>query len=592
MARPSKTDELQRLLALGVEGDLQPAERDRLAAMLATDDEAQEAAIAYLLNDSLLSSSLSHVDALDRQSILAQFSQSVPEPAVSPSADAAAPHDQHRSATSSQSILERSLVWRPRMLWPIATLAAVIALVVSNVFLLRELHKGEEESLPVTSIARLSESTQCLWDGDIPAVPGNRQELKLNRSLRLLEGIAEVELSYVQAGDASVHVEGPAGWLITDTGQPCLSYGKMTVNSSSGSHIRSIDTPMGRVSFEGYTSLGVMYFGSELEIHAFSGAATLDSLWFEKNPFGPNCYIESPTQTIDSGQMMRISIRDNAPAKVTRGLADPSRFASMLSMAADSIHFDAKYERAVRRDDPLAYWRFDHIDDKTIPNEMGDEFDARIVGEVETQGDRHNRYLVFGESLDPAHVDAAIVTDTSFGQRLSRNCTVEVWVKPSHYQQASIIGLVKGPNDDDMRARHGLLLELTGPRAVAVTAAYPGRVRFLNRFPADLSPKSLDESSFSSEVYMLRRWQHLVAVKDEDERRLYINGQLESREHDTRPIDDDLTLILGRLHRDRPERSFVGQLDELAVYDYPLSEQQIRRHHELVRSVPSVQKGI
>ncbi|WP_425396208.1 LamG domain-containing protein [Aeoliella sp.] len=593
MSKPVKNEELQRLLALGIEGELQPAQRARLADILGAEEDAQDAAIAYLMNDSLLRSTLADVDETDPQSLLACLR----DPGVADSSRVAvgAPKEQEQSSSRVQALREKASDWNFRRLWPAATLATMVALVVSNVILLgklRESHAPIAEAQYAKSVARLSESTHCLWDGDIPAIAGDRQQLKLNRSLRLLEGIAEVELNYLSAGDASVHVEGPAGWMITDAGHPSLSYGKMTVNSSSGRHVRSIDTPMGRVSFEGYTSLGVLCFGSELEIHTFSGVATLDSLWFENNPYAFGCYGEDATQRIETGRMLRISIKDNAPAKVTCGAADSSRFASMLSMAADSIHFDEKYERAIRLDKPLAYWRFDHINDKAIPNEMGSEFGASIVGEIETQGDRYNRYLVFGDSLDPEHVNAAIVTDTSFGDILTRNCSLEVWVKPSHFQHTSIVGLVKGPYDDDQRARHGLLVELTGPRAVAVTAAYPGRVRFLNRFPADYSANRVGESSFSSHAYSLRRWQHVVAVKDENERRLYVNGQLESRQLDPNPIDDDLTLIIGRLHRDRPERTFAGQLDELAVYDYPLSESQIRRHHELVRSVPSMQKGI
>jgi hypothetical protein len=590
MDKRSHSDELIRLLTRGLDGKLQPADQDRLSELLETSDELQEEAVAFLLNDSLLKYTLAEEQTPNPRSFVAQLHES--EEAHPVAMIIATPRDVERQDVSPQTRGDYHLQWNFGLLWPAATMAALVALVLSNSILLGRLREAHKEPVAATSKARLHESTLCLWDGDIPAQPGSSQQLKLNRSLRLLEGIAEVELDYAQAGEAHVQVEGPAGWLITDSGHPSLNYGKMTVNSSSGSQMRSIDTPMGRVSFEGYTSLGVLCFGSELEIHTFGGTAILNSLWFEDDP-NPDCsYEDGPTQVIYAGQMLRMSIKDNAPARVSYGDANPSRFASMLSMAADSIYFDEKYEQAVRKDGPLAYWRFDRIEDKTIRNEMGDEYFARIVGDVETQGDSQNRYLVFGDSLEPESIDATIVTDTSFGKKLANNCSVEIWMKPSHYQQASIVGFVKGPCDDILRARHGLLLELTGPRAVAVTAAYPGRVRFLNRYPADQSPRSVVESSFSSRAYALRKWHHVVAVKDDTERRLYVNGRLESREDDPQPIDDDLSLILGRLHRDRPERAFAGQLDELAVYDYSLSEQQIRRHHELVRSVPSVQKGI
>jgi hypothetical protein len=38
----------------------------------------------------------------------------------------------------------------------------------------------------------------------------------------------------------------------------------------------------------------------------------------------------------------------------------------------------------------------------------------------------------------------------------------------------------------------------------------------------------------------------------------------------------------------RDSRSFVGRLDELAVYDHPLSAEEVRHHHGLAnrRSIP------
>jgi hypothetical protein len=44
--------------------------------------------------------------------------------------------------------------------------------------------------------------------------------------------------------------------------------------------------------------------------------------------------------------------------------------------------------------------------------------------------------------------------------------------------------------------------------------------------------------------------------------------------------------LIGRLRtgkHSRPDqiRQFVGRLDELAVYDHPLSQEDIRRHYEL-----------
>jgi hypothetical protein len=64
-----------------------------------------------------------------------------------------------------------------------------------------------------------------------------------------------------------------------------------------------------------------------------------------------------------------------------------------------------------------------------------------------------------------------------------------------------------------------------------------------------------------------------------------MTGRLEIGPNDN---SADCRLLLGRLklrplptpHRDQV-RSFVGQLDELAVYDHPLSAAEVRKHYEL-----------
>src|SRR5690606_13588824 len=100
---------------------------------------------------------------------------------------------------------------------------------------------------PKQSVATLVDSTLCLWDSG--SFPGGNSERRLdpNTGLRLLEGIAEIELQGPQVGDASLQIEGPASWLFTDDGQLRLSYGKLTLDASTGEETLSIDTPLGRV---------------------------------------------------------------------------------------------------------------------------------------------------------------------------------------------------------------------------------------------------------------------------------------------------------------------------------------------------------
>ena len=52
---------------------------------------------------------------------------------------------------------------------------------------------------------------------------------------------------------------------------------------------------------------------------------------------------------------------------------------------------------------------------------------------------------------------------------------------------------------------------------------------------------------------------------------------------DNTGLSENLSLLVGQLDRHRDWRRFVGQLDELAVYNRALSDAEIRKHFQLVR---------
>jgi hypothetical protein len=89
---------------------------------------------------------------------------------------------------------------------------------------------------------------------------------------------------------------------------------------------------------------------------------------------------------------------------------------------------------------------------------------------------------------------------------------------------------------------------------------------------------------------MLRKWQHIVAVKDHTEMRLYVDTVQVASAPDSTPLSDGLELLVGQIDRERDWRPFVGQLDELAFYDRALSKEEIEKHYHLVRPKPPAAK--
>ena len=53
--------------------------------------------------------------------------------------------------------------------------------------------------------------------------------------------------------------------------------------------------------------------------------------------------------------------------------------------------------------------------------------------------------------------------------------------------------------------------------------------------------------------------------------RLYVNGELAAEEEDASELPAGLRLLVGRLYPSQRVRPFIGQLDELALYNRALS---------------------
>jgi hypothetical protein len=96
---------------------------------------------------------------------------------------------------------------------------------------------------------------------------------------------------------------------------------------------------------------------------------------------------------------------------------------------------------------------------------------------------------------------------------------------------------------------------------------------------------------FSDSFYVPYRWHHLVAQLDGDRMELYVDGVVQASQAigpggSTAPCQ----VILGRLttltsfpelHHTGYRRPFVGLMDEVALYDRPLSAGEIRAHYGL-----------
>ena len=92
---------------------------------------------------------------------------------------------------------------------------------------------------------------------------------------------------------------------------------------------------------------------------------------------------------------------------------------------------------------------------------------------------------------------------------------------------------------------------------------------------------------YSEEEYKPNEWMHLVLVNDESEMRIYMNGRLVAQKPISGRIESAPTLSIGRFNefiypeRRASDREMAGQIDEVAIYNRCLDDQEIKEHYRL-----------
>jgi hypothetical protein len=223
---------------------------------------------------------------------------------------------------------------------------------------------------------------------------------------------------------------------------------------------------------------------------------------------------------------------------------------------------------------PIGYWRFERISKQKIPNEVKSGPPLKAIDKSLLVGDESNRVAEFRADGDwfVRTVSRLPLADTDF--------CLEFWVKPSHLHQGRLVGL-----DCKDVSRASTSIELQGGIMDSFGKQHLGALRYVHH-----GEKGGYASCFSSRPYAVRRWQHVAAVKSGSEMKLYLDGILSDSRAARSSLPKDAFLVVGIHHGNRREHKFIGQIDELAIYDRALSAEEIRRHYEAVERVSTVTK--
>jgi hypothetical protein len=361
-----------------------------------------------------------------------------------------------------------------------------------------------------------------------------------------LEGPADLELISIERvfchrGRLRVRVpDGAEGFVVAAPGSSVVDLGtEFALNVADDGKAR------------------VMVFEGEAEAAVLGAAGTSEN-----------------SQLVEQSKSVEI---DPRTGNIKEAVADTQSFIASPDLAAPGLVLDPAYPAAVLQSRPWGYWRFGSLEGGTTPNEIAGRPSLRSTGAVRVSGAAQgNGCAVFAAGGAVKYLEL----DGLWEPPLDPGYAVELWVLAEQYNYSTLIALL-APMDNHGYGHFSLLELLACGRYPFPRSA---TVRFLHRWP----PGGKGGVSLQNGItYQLYRWHHLVAQGHDDRMEVYMDGVLTR----SQPLDPDRSttpcrMLVGRLltsHQDAPQknRPLIGRVDELALYEHPLSADEVRSHYQL-----------
>lgn len=414
------------------------------------------------------------------------------------------------------------------------------------------------------TVATLTKTNNAKWAPSAAGALAFGSPLHAGQRLTLTAGFAEITTNR----GAIAILEAPCTVELIDNANAIrLHSGKMVgiceTDASKGFLVR---TPHMDVTDLG-TRFGVQVDDQrEAGVFVFEGSVTASQVGDQTNSLEPTLLAAGQGQRIDrSGQVSTFTGID--AAKAFAKTMDRSRL----------------YESLVLGDEPLIYYRMDNVVDGLQRNAAGDRYHAKVYGDVLSKQEAGRSFLSLNAFGDYLQAQAPIAE-----LRGAASYTLECWVRSNKYGFGSICSLNALNEQNRDLLNTSARLETTPERGVIGPEK---RLRFvhsntINHAQADGGPRRFTDIH-SLKPHALNRWMHVAAVKSGPELRLYVDGLLVSEgEETTNLLDIDVRATIGQFSTEKEEqlartRQFIGQIDELAIYDHALSPQAIKARFEL-----------
>jgi hypothetical protein len=272
----------------------------------------------------------------------------------------------------------------------------------------------------------------------------------------------------------------------------------------------------------------------------------------------------------------------------------PEAFVPLAQFVPAPLELAPDYAACVLAARPWGYWRFESLRDGRVPNEVAHRPALQALGGVALERSPGGNHWARFRSNKHAQ---ALLMDGEWAPPRTRGYAIEVWVQadlpsPNSFSQTALVSLIA--REDRWPEHHLAYLELTarGRRS----PHEPCSIRFLDRWPPAMTG---GVDVFSRRTVVPSDWHHVVGQKSGDTLELHVDGECvgtsPAQLNASGPGDVATTpcrLLVGRLKRRSLPRSseiraFEGRLDELAIYDRPLTPAEIRRHARMRTAAPA-----
>lgn len=433
-------------------------------------------------------------------------------------------------------------------------------------FMVSKLHQppsppaGVEETAPASVLAVLTGSRDVKWESS-PAWIGEKgigQPLTAG-SIRAASGSFSLSLvnGVTLSAEAPVHLE-----VISADNVRCL-LGKVRVHVPPGAEGFTVDTPNCAVVDRGTDFAVNVNADHETNVMVFEGMADV----LVGDPANRPLFGTS----LAGQQAVKIGPEAGSKRVVAAKAVD---FTSPVPPEAVPLDLSPEYAKAVLASGPWGYWRFEGEGNHHANEIQGGPAITGHGNVFQREAATANRSMVFAGNLrEPSHLKM----DGVWPRTMKPSYAVELWFEAENFGNSTLLSLL-GTDIPMPHNRHAGLIELRANNRE------PGGMRFLHRWPAGTD---LGVNISSARVYLPCRWTHLVAQCDGERLQVFLDGALVSET--SLPLDfssGPVHVMLGRLYppgfQDKPEnlRLFRGGVDEFALYDRPLSPEEIRAHYE------------